>query len=418
MHDGGACSVSAQRLEVGSRRTRERALRDELRGAISRREIVPYYQPIVSMRHRTLLRVEALARWCHPGRGLLEPREFIHVAERYGLMPALTNELIDRAILDLREQFAAAPSLRVSVNLSAHGLLDPDLVGGLERHLAALGASPDRLSVEITESVLVSDPDRARENIERLKRLGVRVEIDDFGTGYSSLNYLQLLPVDAVKIDRQFVSATFRDRHSEVIVRTVIGMCHELGFEAVAEGVDAPEVWGLLKALGCDAAQGYLISRPLSAADLRTWLEEQPLRGAAFEPVERMPERASGGSSSHILVVDDEPAIVQLVRDVLVEHGYDVETAANGEEALGAIARRRPALLFLDIHMPVLDGEGLMNALRERGIAVPVIVLTAGPGADHWARKLGADGSVQKPFRIPDLIDAATRFLIPADSAA
>ncbi len=393
-------------------------MRDELRAAISRREILPYYQPIVSLRHRTVLRVEALARWCHPDRGLLEPREFMHVAERHGLMPALTNELIDRAIIDLRERFAAAPSLRVSVNLSAHGLLDPDLVGGLGRHLAALGASPDRLSVEITEGVLVSDPDRARENIERLKRLGVRVEIDDFGTGYSSLRYLQLLPVDAVKIDRQFVSAIFRDRQSEVIVRTVIGMCHELGFEAVAEGVDAPDVWGLLKALGCDAAQGYLISRPLSAASLRAWLEEQPLRGAAFDPVERIPDRARDGSSPHILVVDDEPAIVQLVRYVLGEHGYDVETAANGEEALDAIARRRPALMFLDIHMPVLDGEGLMKALRERGIAVPVIVLTAGPGAEHWANKLGAHGSVQKPFRIPDLIDAATRFLIPADRVA
>jgi EAL domain-containing protein (putative c-di-GMP-specific phosphodiesterase class I) len=131
--------------------------------------------------------------------------------------------------------------------------------------------------VEITESVLVSSPEEAKKNIEALKELGIRVEIDDFGTGYSSLRYLQLLPVDAVKIDRQFVAAIVRDRQSEVIVRTVTHMCHDLGFEAVAEGVDAPEVWRLVSDLGCDAAQGYLIAPPLSAADLDAWLAKESI---------------------------------------------------------------------------------------------------------------------------------------------
>ncbi|HEX9437667.1 MAG TPA: response regulator, partial [Candidatus Limnocylindria bacterium] len=218
--------------------------------------------------------------------------------------------------------------------------------------------------------------------------------------------------------DRQFVSATFSDRQSEVIVRAVIGLCHELGFEAVAEGVDAPEVWGLVKALGCDAAQGFLIAPPMPSDALTEWLETQPHARAEFEAIERTPDGALRRGRSHILVVDDEPAILSLVREVLREHGYDVETAANGEEALDLMARRPPGLVLLDVHMPVLDGEGFVNAMRARSLDAPVVVLSAGPSADQWARRLGAQGSVQKPFRIPDLINAATRFLIPADTVS
>ncbi len=410
--------MSAQQTQPGSRRSRERVLRDELRAGIARGEVIPYYQPIVSVRHRSVLRFEALARWQHPERGLLEAPEFIAVAERHGLMPALTESMLEQAVRDLAVRRADDPALRLSINLSAHSLRDPHLPETIMRRLAAVGGSPDWLAFEITESVLVSDPDRARQNIERLKRLGARVEIDDFGTGYSSLRYLQMLPVDAVKIDRQFVSATFSDRQSEVIVRAVIGLCHELGFEAVAEGVDAPEVWGLVKALGCDAAQGFLIAPPMPSDALTEWLETQPHARAEFEAIERTPDGALRRGRSHILVVDDEPAILSLVREVLREHGYDVETAANGEEALDLMARRPPGLVLLDVHMPVLDGEGFVNAMRARSLDAPVVVLSAGPSADQWARRLGAQGSVQKPFRIPDLINAATRFLIPADTVS
>lgn len=411
--------MSAQQQMQGSRRSRERALREELRVAIARGEVIPYYQPILAVRDRSVVRLEALARWQHPERGLIQPSEFIAAAERSGLMPDLTNSVLDQAIADVRAWRAQLPHLRIALNLSAHSLRDPYLGDALAHRLAGLGASPEWLAVEITEGVLVSDPDGARMNIERLKRLGIRVEIDDFGTGYSSLRYLQLLPVDAVKIDRQFVSATFRDRQSEVIVRTVIGMCHELGVEAVAEGVDAPEVWGLIKALGCDAAQGYLVSPPLGAADMERWLAAHARDRVllATLPVERT-EDGVARPGSHVLVVDDEPAILSLIKDVLVAQGYRVETASNGEEALEAMGRRRPAVVFLDMHMPVLDGEGFIQQMRARGLDAPVIVLTAGPSAEHRARRIGAQGSVQKPFRIPDLIHAATRFLIPADSVA
>lgn len=391
-------------------------MREELRAAIARGEIVPQYQPILALRDRAVLRLEALARWQHPARGEIQPSEFIGVAERSGLMPELTSAVLEQAMADLRPWREKLPQLRVAVNLSAHSLRDPGLAEQLARRLGALGASPEWLAVEITEGVLVSDATAARASIERLKGLGIRVEIDDFGTGYSSLRYLQLLPVDGVKIDRQFVAATFTDRQSEVIVRTVIGMCHELGFEAVAEGIDAAAVWGLLKALGCDAGQGFLVSPPLPAADMGRWLEGAARDRALFAtpPVTRTDGAVA--EPSYVLVVDDEPAILSLVQQVLADYGYSVRTAANGEEALQAIAAQLPAVVFLDIHMPVLDGEGVVRAMRERGLDVPVVVLTAGPSAEHWARKLGVQGAVQKPFRIPDLIKAATRFLIPADA--
>ncbi len=410
-------SAQQQQPVPGSRRSRERALREELRVGIGRGEVVPYYHPILALRDRAVLRLEALARWQHPSRGQIQPSEFIGVAERSGLMPELTATVLEQAITDLRPWREKLPQLRVAVNLSAHSLRNADLAEELAHRLSGLGASPEWLAVEITEGVLVSDAIAARASIERLKRLGIRVEIDDFGTGYSSLRYLQLLPVDGVKIDRQFVSATFRDRQSEVIVRTVIGMCHELGFEAVAEGVDAPEVWGLLKALGCDAGQGFLLSPPLAAADMGEWLSAAARDRALFAtpPVKRSENGRACPGPSHVLVVDDEPAILSLVQQVLAQYGYSVKTASNGHEALEAMAQQRPAVVFLDMHMPVLDGEGFVRAMRERGLDVPVIILTAGPSADHWAAKLGVDGAVRKPFRIPDLINAATRFLIPAD---
>jgi CheY-like chemotaxis protein len=171
-----------------------------------------------------------------------------------------------------------------------------------------------------------------------------------------------------------------------------------------------------LKALGCDAAQGYLMSHPLAASEMERWLAAHARERArlATLPIERAGDGVPR-PGSHVLVVDDEPAILSLVRDVLAEQGYPVETAANGEEALEAMARRRPAVVFLDMYMPVLDGEGVVRAMRERGFDAPVVALTAGPSADHWARDLDVQGAVRKPFRIPDLVNAATRFLIPPD---
>ena len=298
------------------------------------------------------------------------------------------------------------------MNLSARGLAHRRSRDQIKLALYGAGATADWLSVEITENVVVKDIASAREQIERLRSLGIQVAIDDFGTGYSSLRYLQVLPVDSVKIDRQFVEASVKDRTSETIVRTVIGLCHELGFETVAEGVADQEVWDLLAALGCDSAQGHLIAPAMAADEIPSWLEAWASRGDALASA--APRRATGpareGTGPRVLVVDNEPGILAIVRDVLRDDGYRVETAANGLEALRSIEARPPSLVLMDVHISILDAEGLVNAIRERGIDVPLVVMSAGPAADQWAKKLGAQGAIPKPFGIADLLAVTSRF--------
>lgn len=389
-----------------------RELRDDLRSAIARRQLVPHYQPIVDVRSGRVVRLEALARWPGPDAEWVPPGRFIPVAERNGLIGPLFVSLLGQALHDLAGWRAHLPDLRVSMNLSARGLAHRRSRDQIKLALYQAGASPDWLSVEITEDVVVKDVGTAREQIERLRSLGIRVEIDDFGTGYSSLRYLQVLAVDSVKIDRQFVEASVKDRTSETIVRAVIGLCRELGFETVAEGVAEREVWDLLAALGCDSAQGHLIARAMPADEVAGWLEDWGSRRDAFASA--APAQATGlareGTGPRVLVVDNEPGILAIVRDVLRDEGYRVETAANGLEALRSIEARPPSLILMDVHIPILDGEGLVNALRERGIEVPLVVMTAGPAADQWARKLGAQGAIPKPFGITDLLAVASRF--------
>ncbi|MGH2379363.1 MAG: EAL domain-containing protein [Candidatus Limnocylindria bacterium] len=409
---GGSLAERPVRPAQSSRRKRTRALRDELRLAVAQGGgIKAHYQPIVDMHDGRVVRLEALARWTHKDLGPIAPTEFIPVAERGGLIRDLGWRVLEHAMRDMAPWRERSPGLRCAMNLSADVLAQPHLAGEIDRTLQKLGASPDHLSVEITESVLVAHADRTRDNLEELRKLGVRVEIDDFGTGFSSLRYLQLLPVDSVKIDRQFVAGIFHERKSETIVRAVVGLCHELGFEVVAEGVEDEATWEVLRALGCDSAQGYLISEPMPAAQILPWLVGWEDRAPRLAPTRDGGAEASARRS--VLVVDDEPAILALVSELLTMEGYSVQTAANGEEALRAVQLDLPALILLDVHMPVLDGEGFVRALRSRGIRLPVVIMTAGPSAEHWARTLGADASVAKPFGLDDLLHVAGRFTTP-----
>lgn len=403
--------MSAQPALAGPRRTRERVLRDELRSAIARGHLVPHYQPIVDIRSGRVVRLEALARWPDTTAEWVPPVRFVPIAERNGLIGPMLISLLDQALRDLAGWRRRLPDLRVSMNLSARSLGRSRSDAAIMRALERAEAAPDWLSLEITESVVVNDVLNARRHIERLRALGMRVEIDDFGTGYSSLRYLQLLAVDSVKIDRQFVEAAVTDRASETIVRAVVGLCHELGFETVAEGVADRSVWDLLAALGCDSAQGHLIAPAMPADEVGGWLDAWSARRSALASA--APRGPAGwaleGTGPLVLVADDDPGVLALVSDVLRGDGYRVDTAANGLEALRSIEARRPSLVLVDVHMPMLDGEGLVKAMRERDMDVPFAVMTAGPAAGEWARKLGAQGAIAKPFGIAELLAVTSR---------
>ncbi len=381
----------------------------DLRSAIARGDLIPHYQPIIDMRSGRVLRFEALARWPDPVAEWVPPTRFIPLAERNGLIVPLFTSLIARALADLAGWRTRVPDLRVSLNLSARGLAHPRTREQIDLALKRTGASPDWLSVEITEEVVVKDLVRTRGQIERLRSLGIRLEIDDFGTGYSSLRYLQVLAVDAVKIDRQFVEASVTDRTSETIVRAVVGLLHELGIEAVAEGVADRAVWDFLAAVGCDSVQGYLVAEAMPASRIGPWLEEWESRRWSFTSAAAWRPSGRERTGPRVLVVDDDPSILAIVRDVLYDAGYRLETAASGREALASIEARRPSLVLLDVHMPGLDGEGLATALRERGVDVPLLVMTAGPAAHAWAAKIGARGALPKPFGIDDLLSSVSQ---------
>jgi EAL domain-containing protein (putative c-di-GMP-specific phosphodiesterase class I) len=291
----------------GSKRSRDRALREELRAAILGGELLPHYQPLVDLADRTVLRFEALARWPRNGAVSVSPAEFIPVAERNGLMPGLSALMLERATGDLRGWRRRWPDLRVALNLSAQSIRDPHLPDDLARRLERLDAAPDWLSLEITETMLISDPARGRENVERLRALGAQVALDDFGTGYSSLGYLAQLAVSTVKIDRRLLIGMLADGRSEKIVRAIVGLCRELELESVAEGVEDEAAMSAVAAFGCSAAQGHWIAAPMPAEDVPAWVA----RWHRDEAATRVPggSRAAPGGTRVPSGGKEEPAL-------------------------------------------------------------------------------------------------------------
>jgi diguanylate cyclase (GGDEF)-like protein len=255
----------------------------ELREALTRDdELVLYYQPKWDLRSGALAGFEALARWQHPRRGLLEPDQFIDLAEQTGLMRPLTLYLLEAALRQVRAWQQVGVHLPVAVNLSPSSLQDIHLASEIERLLAEARVAPEWLEVEITEEAYMTHLEVAAATLARLRAMGVRVAIDDFGTGYASLVYLQKLPVDRIKIDRGFVRALLHDESQATIVRSLIDLGHNLGLEVVAEGVEDEATRAGLAALGCDYGQGYALGGAQPAADLTPVLwGSQPQQKAA-----------------------------------------------------------------------------------------------------------------------------------------
>jgi diguanylate cyclase (GGDEF)-like protein len=258
-------------------------LASELRQAPLRNELVMHYQPKADLRTGRIVGAEALMRWRHPRHGVMMPDRFIPLAERSGLIRSLTLFAARTALTQARTWREAGIELTVSVNLSTRDLIDVSLPDEIGELLEAARVPAHLLELEITESVIMADPMRARGVVARLREMGMKVAIDDFGLGYSSLGYLKRLPVNDLKIDKSFVSNMMEDQGDAVIVQSTIDLAHNLGLTVIAEGVESEETWRRLRTLGCDVAQGWLIGRPLPAADFATWLN----RGGFMRPAAR-----------------------------------------------------------------------------------------------------------------------------------
>jgi diguanylate cyclase (GGDEF)-like protein len=255
------------------RRADERLeIEQELREALERDELVPYYQPVVSTTTGELLGLEALVRWQHPTRGLLSPAYFLEVAHETGLVVALGRRMLELACRDLATWHGGAAARPwVSVNIDAQQLHDDGFADDVARILRETGTEPESVRLELTENAFLDAP--SVEAARRLRDLGVRLAVDDFGTGYSSLHYLRRLPVDVLKIDRSFLEDLGADHQAAAVVRAIVELPHTMDITVVAEGVETQEQLDALAAIGCDASQGYLIARPMPVAELPAYLE-------------------------------------------------------------------------------------------------------------------------------------------------
>jgi diguanylate cyclase (GGDEF)-like protein len=248
----------------------------DVRRAIEAGEVVVHYQPKVDPTDLKVRGAEALVRWQHPDYGLLQPGSFIPAVEQSGLIGPLTRHVLDKSIEQCAAWRDAGHDLTVAVNLSVRNLLDRELPPEIERMLAEHQLPAHALELELTERIIMSDPDRALAILTRLSDLGVKLSVDDFGTGYSSLANLRRFPIDELKIDRSFVTPMLHDEGNMIIVRSTINLAHDLGLRAIAEGVEDGPTLESLSRFGCDLAQGYHLSRPLASEAFDEWLGGDP----------------------------------------------------------------------------------------------------------------------------------------------
>ena len=286
---------AAKRNNVGSLIWHERyeqhsherlSLISDLRRAIDNDELLLMFQPKVELAHDGEHFVEALVRWQHPSRGMVPPMEFIPFAEQTGSIRAVTHWVVAHAVAQCAKWRRSGLAMNVSINISARDLMDAELPVRFASMLEQYDCKAQWIALEITESAIFDDPGNAIENLQLLHSLGCRLAIDDYGTGYSSLAYLRRLPLNELKIDKSFVQRMARDASDAVIVRSTIDLAHNMGLSVVAEGVEDEATLERLRALGCDMVQGFFLGKPMTAADVTTWMRTSPWARLAPEPAE------------------------------------------------------------------------------------------------------------------------------------
>lgn len=265
--------------EMQARARSRLELESNLRQVVTRQELRLHYQPVVSLKTQQVVDVEALVRWQHPEMGLVPPGKFIPVAEETGAIVEIGAWVIEEGCRQMRQwqQAGVPPSMSVTVNLSTRQLSEPNIVEEIVRIGQQTGLGLDRLKLEITESAVIAQPERASATLKELKRLGVRILLDDFGTGYSSLSYLHQLPIDVIKIDGSFIRQLAPGNKNAELVRTIVMLGKNLGMEVVAECVETFEQVEMLKELGCEYVQGYVFSKPVEASEV-VKLVRQPFK--------------------------------------------------------------------------------------------------------------------------------------------
>ena len=346
--------------EANQRAMRAMQVESALGQAIENNEFQLHYQPQVSLSTGRIRGAEALLRWTSGELGVVSPVEFIPVAERTGLIGAIGEWVMRRAC----EQLAAwrrtgLPPLRLSVNLSPSQLQRPDLAQHVQALLLETGADPACLGIELTESMVMADVERASTVLRAIKAIGVEISLDDFGTGFSSLSCLCRLPIDVVKVDRSFVHDVTAPAQDVSVTRAIINMTHGLQMQALAEGVETEGQLALLAAAGCDQVQGYWFSQPVPADEFEVMVRID----------KRLPERfisrRGAARARTLLLVDDEENILNALKRLLRRDGYRIVTAGSAAEGLQRLAEEDVDVIVSDQRMPGMTGVEFLHRAKD-----------------------------------------------------
>ncbi|WP_044870289.1 EAL domain-containing protein [Pseudomonas sp. LFM046] len=343
--------------KVGERVT----LRNELQKAIEANAFMLYYQPQIDGRSGRVIGFEALLRWQHPQQGFISPAEFVPVAEDTGQIIPLSEWVLATACRDCRELLdRGMTGTVVAVNISAVHFQRNIFVDTVRRVLEETRLPAELLELEITETVLLDNAERAIATLQALKTLGVRLSLDDFGTGFSSLNYLKRLPIDKVKIDRAFVQEIISDLHDAAITQGIISMAHHLRLRVIAEGVETESQFAFLKKGHCDIFQGYYFARPMPFEQLDRFLHEHHKSPAAY-----LETRSGTSSAQTLLLLDDEENILRALTRVLRRDGYQIFTATRAQDAFALLAKHDVQVILSDQRMPEMSGTEFLSRVKD-----------------------------------------------------
>jgi diguanylate cyclase (GGDEF)-like protein/PAS domain S-box-containing protein len=357
----------------------------ELRNALQRNEFVVYYQPKADLYTGEISGFEALVRWNHPDKGLVPPIEFVSVLEDTGLIVPVGEWVLSTACAQVKawhdEGFRQVP---VAVNLSPRQFQAAGLDAAIAAVLAATGLPARMLELELTESVLMEDPEEAASLLRELKDQGVHITVDDFGTGYSSLAYLKRFPLDALKIDRTFIDDCVSDADDATIALSVIRLAHSLNLKVIAEGVETEAQVNFLRGRGCDEIQGYYIGRPMPAEQAAQALREPLLL--------RLPRPAAEPDRLTVLLVDDNRDDLLVFHDVLSTDGYRVLMANHPRTALDLLTGESVDIVISDQSMPAMSGVRFLSAVRTLYPHALRIMLTGSAGPEDISDAVNAAG--------------------------
>ncbi|MGE0081537.1 MAG: EAL domain-containing protein [Thiohalomonadaceae bacterium] len=354
--DMGRNNIQFYTSELNVRAMERVTLESELRAAIGNGELLLHYQPQVDLYTGAIIGMEALVRWQHPQLGLVSPMRFIPLAEETGLIVPLGEWVLRTACAQAAAWQRAGMEVLVAVNVSTRQLAQPDLHERVAAILADTGLEADNLELELTESVIMTDPDAMLHKLMRLKDLGAQLAIDDFGTGYSSLSYLSSFPFDKLKIDKSFIRDVTVSPHDAEIALAIIDLAHSLKLRVIAEGVETEGQLSYLLRHGCDQIQGYHFSPLLTAEEATALLESGRKLAIPFMPAHELPV---------VLLVDDEPHVLQALTRVLHREPYRVLTANSAEDAFEMLARTDVDVVVSDQRMPGMSGVEFLARVRD-----------------------------------------------------